>query len=118
MRLLFSITQFTSDITSNGYIKRTGLYGKTFSNIGLLSSKAQLTSYVTLKFEYSAIFSNLDHFFDKTQLTADTTSNVWIEATEKTKNIHFEKSHNAENCERGDILGFLKIQFVTNYQKN
>ena len=32
-----------------------------------------------------------------------------------TKNIHFEKSHNVENCKRGDSLGFLKIQFVAKY---
>ena len=35
-----------------------------------------------------------------------------------TKNNHFEKSLNVENCERGDLLGFLKIQFVAKYQKN
>ena len=34
-----------------------------------------------------------------------------------TKNNHFEKSHNVENCKRGDPLGFLKIQFVAKYQK-
>ena len=35
----------------------------------------------------------------------------------KTKNIYFEKSHNAENCKKGDPFGFLKIQFVAKYQK-
>ena len=34
-----------------------------------------------------------------------------------TKNNHFKKSHNVENCKRGDLLGFLKIQFVAKYQK-
>ena len=34
-----------------------------------------------------------------------------------TKNIHFEKSHNVGNCQRGDPLGFLKIQFVAKYRK-
>ena len=34
----------------------------------------------------------------------------------ETKNNHFEKSHNAENCKRGP-LDFLKIQFVAKYQK-
>ena len=34
-----------------------------------------------------------------------------------TKNNHFEKSHNVENCKRGNPLGFLKIQFVAKYQK-
>ena len=41
--------------------------------------------------------------------------------TEKTilrrKNIHFEKSHNAENCKRGDPFGFLK-QLLQNIKKN
>ena len=34
-----------------------------------------------------------------------------------TKNNHLVKSHNAENCNRGNPLGFLKIQFVAIYQK-
>ena len=29
---------------------------------------------------------------------------------------HFEKSHNVENCKKGDLSGFLKIQFVAKYQ--
>ena len=34
-----------------------------------------------------------------------------------TKNNHFGKSHNVENCKGGDPLGFLNIQFVAKYQK-
>ena len=29
-----------------------------------------------------------------------------------TKNVIFEQSHSAENCRKGDTLGFFKIQFV------
>ena len=34
-----------------------------------------------------------------------------------TKNNHFKKSHNAENCKKGDPLGSTKIQFLAKYQK-
>ena len=36
----------------------------------------------------------------------------------KTKNIHFGKSRIAENCKKGDPLGFLKIQSVAKYLNN
>ena len=35
----------------------------------------------------------------------------------ETTNNHFEKSHNAENCKKGDPLGFLEIQFVAIFLK-
>ena len=34
------------------------------------------------------------------------------------KNEKFERSHSAEKVERGDPLGFLKLQFAAKYQKN
>ena len=41
----------------------------------------------------------------------------WKNFGKKTKNEIFEQSHSAEKLERGDTLGFLKLQFAAKYQK-
>ena len=59
----------------------------------------------------------------KNRKTAGLEKRIWniaCCATEKktnfnTKNNHVEKFHNAENYERGNLLGFLSIQFVAKY---
>ena len=43
---------------------------------------------------------------------------VFEKIIEKRNYENFEQSHSAEKLERGDTLGFLKLQFAATYQKN
>ena len=70
------------------------------------------------------------HKWEKTRIVPKKTRRSWKKKTKfsdriqhtgplvfKTKNIHFEKSDNAENVKGFGPLSFLNIEFVAKYQK-